>query len=78
MFGHIDKSLGCIAKSVTDDDGSTLIGFVTRRYQDGAVALAGGDVAAAAAAAAAHLEFEVVGPEMTAVVGGDEDSAIAR
>ena len=73
MFGHIDKSLGCIAKSVTDDDGSTLIGFVTRRYQDGAVALAGGDVAAAAAAA--HLEFEVVGPE---IVGGDEDSAIAR
>ena len=65
---------------MTDDDGSTLIGFVTRRYQDGAVALAGGDVAAAAAAAAAHLEFEVVGPEMmmTAVVGGDEDSAIAR
>ena len=62
---------------MTDDDGSTLIGFVTRRYQDGAVALAGGDVAAAAAAAA-HLEFEVVGPEMTAVVGGDEDSAIAR
>ena len=63
---------------MTDDDGSTLIGFVTRRYQDGAVALAGGDVAAAAAAA--HLEFEVVGPEMmmTAVVGGDEDSAIAR
>ena len=77
MFGHIDKSLGCIAKSVTDDDGSTLIGFVTRRYQDGAVALAGGDVAAAAAA---HLEVEVVvvGPEMMAVVGGDEDSAIAR
>ena len=58
--GHIDKSLGCIAKSMTDDDGSTLIGFVTRRYQDGAVALAGGDVTAAAAAAA-HLEFEVVG-----------------
>ena len=65
---------------MTDDDGSTLIGFVTRRYQDGAVALAGGDVAAAAAAA--HLEVEVVEPEMTtmmtAVVRGDEDSAIAR
>lgn len=53
---------------MTDDDGCTLIGFVAWCDEDGAIALAGGDVTTSAAAAA-HLEAaEGGGPEMTAAV----------
>ena len=69
MFGHIDQPLGGVAKSMAEDDGCALIGFVPRRDEDGAVApLAGCDVAAHSLEEVNVVVLDVVVKMMTAAV----------